>query len=480
MERRDGGRAPYLVADFSLPAPTLLDSPQLADRTSTALAATSPADDGDERVASSGGVDGAGGRAPILVADAHASGAASAARRLADRAPSGTVFFSADDGLSGRELWRSDGLPGESRAGHRPPSGRQLEPRRSPRPRQRAALRRRRRLTGRELWASVTSGAGMVQWRTSHLDRRYQSGPARSPRGPGALLGRRRTLRARALGERRHPRRDADTRRSPPRGLLGAGGLPGGARPGLFRGGRRLAGREPWVSDGTPAGTQLLADLAAVGGSAPTGFVQAGGYVLFIADDGVTGRELWRTDGRPGGDGAGEEHPPGGRPIRSIWCSTGTRAFFTADDGTNGRELWTSDGTIAGTYLVEDRAQNQYSINVPYLLPVGELVYFWMDHCDVICESGFFRSDGSPGSIVLASANSCGYLNNEPTVAAGRLFFSGYAQRPGLRALRARRLAGAGRDRVRAGRERGRRGCRDRGRRRRCSPPSTACRSSGP
>jgi uncharacterized repeat protein (TIGR01451 family) len=54
---------------------------------------------------------------------------------------------------------------------------------------------------------------------------------------------------------------------------------------------------EPWVSDGTEAGTRILHDInPGLANSSPQGdFVAGGGTVFFNADDGEHGAELWRT-----------------------------------------------------------------------------------------------------------------------------------------------------------------------------------------
>lgn len=53
-------------------------------------------------------------------------------------------------------------------------------------------------------------------------------------------------------------------------------------------------GREPWRSNGLPAGTSRLLDLnPGSASSQPREFTHAGGLVYFTADDGSTGRELW-------------------------------------------------------------------------------------------------------------------------------------------------------------------------------------------
>jgi ELWxxDGT repeat protein len=67
------------------------------------------------------------------------------------------------------------------------------------------------------------------------------------------------------------------------------------------------SGREPWVSDGTGAGTMLLRDIregatgSATASTNRTYFHAWNGQALFSADDGVVGSALWSTDGTLGG-----------------------------------------------------------------------------------------------------------------------------------------------------------------------------------
>jgi ELWxxDGT repeat protein len=53
-------------------------------------------------------------------------------------------------------------------------------------------------------------------------------------------------------------------------------------------------GGEPWVTDGTAAGTAMLSDVnPGAANSASAGFTRAGGQVFFTANDGTSGIELW-------------------------------------------------------------------------------------------------------------------------------------------------------------------------------------------
>ena len=55
-------------------------------------------------------------------------------------------------------------------------------------------------------------------------------------------------------------------------------------------------GVQPWISDGTPAGTVQLATLNPSGSSDPVLLGVAGDVSYLVADDGVVGAELWRLD----------------------------------------------------------------------------------------------------------------------------------------------------------------------------------------
>ncbi len=114
------------------------------------------------------------------------------------------------------------------------------------------------------------------------------------------------------------------------------------------------SGEELWRFDGESAA--MLADIrGGAEGSLPGDFVVMGGVLYFTAADGVHGRELWRTDGTAEGtrlvadiaDGAAGSRPSG-------LVAAGGRIFLAADDGTSGLELWASDGTGPGTVRVAD------------------------------------------------------------------------------------------------------------------------------
>jgi ELWxxDGT repeat protein len=109
-----------------------------------------------------------------------------------------------------------------------------------------------------------------------------------------------------------------------------------------------IHGPEPWVSDGTPAGTRLLRDLCPgrCAGVDAIGLTHDG-RTYFTGTDGVHGRELWVTDGTR--VDLVHDVCPGscdGNPGSLVALED--RVLFAADDGVNGMELWTADGKDTG------------------------------------------------------------------------------------------------------------------------------------
>ena len=129
------------------------------------------------------------------------------------------------------------------------------------------------------------------------------------------------------------------------------------------------AGVEPWVTDGTLAGTRRVADLAAgsasslfplPGGAAGYGFTALGdGRAVFAANDGA-GAAIWVTDGTaPGTTLLRRVVSPGGAASSTVYGFTSAgpgKALFSMNDGITGVEPWVTDGTAAGTVLLRDIA----------------------------------------------------------------------------------------------------------------------------
>src|SRR5204862_226073 len=92
---------------------------------------------------------------------------------------------------------------------------------------------------------------------------------------------------------------------------------------------------------GTADGTILVKDIHAGNGSSnPGSLMNASGTLFFSADDGVNGGELWKSDGTAAGTVmVADINTSGGSGPSSLTC-VGSSLFFSADDGIHGREPW--------------------------------------------------------------------------------------------------------------------------------------------
>ena len=185
--------------------------------------------------------------------------------------------------------------------------------------------------------------------------------------------------------------------------------------------------RELWRSDGTPGGTRLVHDIRAGASSDPRSLVAVGSRLFFLADDGVVGRELWMTDGSAAGTVlVANLSPPGFTTSLDATAAVGDRLFFAFTDSIIGRELWVSDGTSAGTVLVKDIAPGSAWSTPRFLTAVGDRrVWFVADDRQNGAE--LWRSDGTTsGTSLVADLNPGAAAANIPELilARGRLRFS--------------------------------------------------------
>jgi ELWxxDGT repeat protein len=248
----------------------------------------------------------------------------------------------------------------------------------------------------------------------------------------------------------------------------------------VFAAGNQVYGLEPWISDGTGAGTVMIKNINVQknspdgdDGSNPGEFTPVGDQVFFTANDQVHWYELWRTDGtaagtqmvkdlRPGDfgsnphdlvpynnrvvlsadEGYGEEPfisdgtPGGTYMIRNINTASSYPnyffdykgiVYFTARDNYTGDELWRTDGTEQGTYLVRDINPLMGQSSTPHFFTIFNDSLFFAANSDnfgwELC-----RTDGTYyGTTVFARADTSNTMGSYPInlfVYNNRLYFN--------------------------------------------------------
>ncbi len=151
-----------------------------------------------------------------------------------------------------------------------------------------------------------------------------------------------------------------------------------------------------WKSDGTTAGTVLVKSLIAV-----ADMTVLNNTIFFIADDGTHGKELWKSDGTTTGTVLLKDIYLGtSNSYLQSFTVMNTTLFFLADDGTHGKELWKSDGTVAGTILVKDINPLSASSWIRNIFVAGEKIFFNAEESGPYC---LWQSDGSEAGTVQVS-----------------------------------------------------------------------------
>jgi ELWxxDGT repeat protein len=189
-------------------------------------------------------------------------------------------------------------------------------------------------------------------------------------------------------------------------------------------------GEELWKTDGTVGNaTELEINAAADEGSDPFELTDVGGTLFLVAENGTVGRELFKAAQSDLAATPINIAPGMASSDPEDFGALGSTVFFNANDGSGaGVELWKSDGgpVGSGTAMVDDINPSGDSFPEEMIAFNGE-IYFLADGGDG-AGSELWKSNGGPvgaGTQRVADINPGSANSNpsDPVVFDGRLWF---------------------------------------------------------
>jgi ELWxxDGT repeat protein len=272
-------------------------------------------------------------------------------------------YFRANDGVTGPQIWRSDGTAaGTTRVSNiNAPTG--CDP---------SDLT----VVGNTLFFRATDGTGYEVWKTDG-----------TPGGTSRV----KNINTTATGN------------ANPLSLTAVGNTL------FFSADDGTSGAELWKSDGTEGGTVRVKDIRSNGSSFPSQLTPVGQTLYFSAIQSGTDRELWKTDGADAGTVRVRDINPGaGASAPTFLTNLNGTLYFAASNGSI-NELYKSNGTDAGTIPVTSTHVPTSPTN---LKVVGGTLYFSATTAAAGVE--LWKTDGSGAGTVIVEDLNPGTPNGSP------------------------------------------------------------------
>lgn len=186
-------------------------------------------------------------------------------------------------------------------------------------------------------------------------------------------------------------------------------------------------------SDGTTTGTMLLKSFA---NGCQVG-VTMNGVLFFVGYGSADDWELWKSDGTEAGTVMVKNIRANGGGLYGSnsrsWCvsSATNTLYFYANDGIHGTELWKTDGTEAGTVMVKDITPGSESNFATKIMDVNGVLIFATVKSGYYDYYHFWKTDGTEAGTVSMMGDVELFNVEQITVLGNSLFFSAYTETEG-------------------------------------------------
>ncbi|MCA9445205.1 MAG: fibronectin type III domain-containing protein, partial [Candidatus Omnitrophica bacterium] len=187
----------------------------------------------------------------------------------------------------------------------------------------------------------------------------------------------------------------------------------------------RTTARELYRSDGTEANTKIVKDIYKEGGGSPDDITRVGDLLYFSAFDADHGFEVWESDGTAGGTRLVGDIRTGdlGSSPSNLTDVSGT-LYFAATDGSTGKEPWTVCGPGQPAVGLADIRDGAEGSDPNYFTFKDGFCYFAAN--DGIHGDELWKTNGSIQGTTIVADIQPDEFGSKPsllTVANGILFF---------------------------------------------------------
>ena len=178
-------------------------------------------------------------------------------------------------------------------------------------------------------------------------------------------------------------------------------------------------GRELWVTEGTPASTKLVKNIATVWADSNIAeMTPAFGKLIFVAST-PNDRELWVSDGTAAGTNMLVDLVPGNLSSDPKELTRlGNQILFQAKNASGDVELYITDGTATGTQLLMDIGSG-YSSTPHQLTRVGDHVAFIVYRDASKTGTDLWKTDGTvAGTQFVSGVDAAAYAGPQKHMVA--------------------------------------------------------------